>query len=493
MNKLEEFNRESLTNLLKNKNKDLSKLEYIIQKETYDNISEIFLSHDIILNKVSEREQVLNQRLIQIEEDLKINNDCDKWDYIFATSSGIIAGLIDSFCVGSPDDSKWLKMSDNTTNFLVEKFAELNGWNGPRGNSDPTKSAIGFLERKFKVNYDHQHGSIVNDFMNMSPSNHHLKSLSHSPSPLGLIFSLLDQFRGTATFIDNGQLITVTSESQLQGSNFISKLFCAFVNWLGHIMSDIAGSSGASGRGSGIPIPFYELLQTLNIGSFEYKGDKKHFADIAVKVFENGYDLRFGLVQSIPVLMVELLIRIFCIVRHRYQYKREWKDCLQFLKFDKNPRLRKMLLVGQGTLCLVDMSDAFIRSRFASNWIDFFSRMNIVSWMRFSYLGLIHISSILRNDIEIQRYKLRAKEFNLYINDVRNIVDSFLIQHNKKIDKFFFERKTKLDSLIFSLETERENHIQVVSSIQKIGEIYNITSGMTFEIFDSLEGDDDDY
>ena len=111
-------------------------------------------------------------------------------------------------------------MSDNATNSLVERFAKLNGWNGPKGNSDPTKSAIGFLERNFKVNYDHQHGSLVNDFMAMSASNHHLKSLAHSPSPLGLIFSLLDQFRGTATFIDNGQLITVTAESQLQGSNF---------------------------------------------------------------------------------------------------------------------------------------------------------------------------------------------------------------------------------------------------------------------------------
>ena len=90
----------------------------------------------------------------------------------------------------------------------------------------------------------------------------------------------MDQFRGTATFIDNGQLITVTAESQLQGSTFVSKLFCGFTNWIGHLMSDIAGSSGASGRGSGIPIPFYELLQTLNVGSFDYNGEKNTFADI---------------------------------------------------------------------------------------------------------------------------------------------------------------------------------------------------------------------
>ena len=496
MNDLLEFNQKPLDSLLKNENKDLIRLEDIIKREQYSSFNEILLAHNVTLDKISQREKELNQRLAQIEEDLKINNECDKWDYIFATSAGVIAGLIDSFCVGSPTDSKWLKMSDNATNSLVERFAKLNGWNGPKGNSDPTKSAIGFLERNFKVNYAHQHGSLVNDFMSMSASNHHLKSLAHSPSPLGLIFSLLDQFRGTATFIDNGQLITVTAESQLQGSNFVSKLFCGFTNWIGHLMSDIAGSSGASGRGSGIPIPFYELLQTLNVGSFDYNGEKKHFADIAVKVFEKGYDLRFGAVQSIPVLLVELFIRIFCILRHRYQYNREWKDCLQFLNFDKNARLRKMLLVGQGTLCLVDAGDAFIRSGFAANWVEFFSRMNFVAWMRFSYLGLIHLCSILRNDIEIQRYKLRAKEFDLYVDDIRNIVDTFLVEHNRKVTKFFLERRKELDSLMSSIEIASKNndHLQVAESVRKIGEMYNIRgSGISFEEFASLDDDDDDY
>ena len=65
------------------------------------------------------------------------------------------------------------EMSDNVTNSLVERFAKLNGWNGPKGNSDPTKSAIGFWKEISKFNYDHQHGSLVNDFMSMSASNHH--------------------------------------------------------------------------------------------------------------------------------------------------------------------------------------------------------------------------------------------------------------------------------------------------------------------------------
>ena len=98
----------------------------------------------------------------------------------------------------------------------------------------------------------------------MAAKNHHIKSLAHCPDPIGLFFSIIDQFAGTATFISNGQIISVRTETQeLQGGNFIAKLFCGFANWIGHIMSDAAGSSGGrgnSGRGSGVPIPFFEVI-----------------------------------------------------------------------------------------------------------------------------------------------------------------------------------------------------------------------------------------
>ncbi|HDR1285737.1 hypothetical protein ACFGWO_07175 [Pasteurella multocida] len=481
--------------LLLSKNQTLSEFENIIKEQEYKSFQEILRAHDITLNKLTEKEKELDKKLIDIEKYIEINSTCDKWDYIFAVSSGILSGFIDSFFVGSPTDSKWINNADNVINKLVQNFAKVNGWKGPNKNSDPTKSAIGFLERTFKVNYDHQYGSLVNDFMEMSASNHHLKSLSHSPSPIGLIFSLLDQFRGTATFIDNGQLITVTSDSQLQGNNLVSKIFCAFVNWLGHLMSDIAGSSGSSGRGSGIPIPFYELLQTLNIGSFDYNGEKKHFADIAVKVFEKGYDFRFGLVLSIPVLIVELFIRLFCIIRHRYQFKQEWKNCLEFLNFDQNSKLRKMLLAGQGTLCLIDAGDAFIRSEGASNWVEFFSRMNFVAWMRLSYLGLKQSVSLLQNEIEIERYKLRAKAFDEHINEVNTIADTFLEQHNRKMEKFFSERRKKLQKLFIDLEQSinDKDYIVLIDNIRQIGAQYGFKSRMgSFEELNYLI-DNDEY
>lgn len=497
---LQQFEKNTLQVLLTTQNNTLAAFEDEIKQEEYFSFSQILQAHNIVLEQVDEREKELNRQLLQIEEDIKIDSECDKWDYIFACSSGVLAGLIDSFFVGSPKDSKWLSSADKMMDNLVEKFAKANGWQGPKEGSTPVASAIGFLERKFPVNYDHRLSTDVSGTFEMLPSNHHLKSLSHALSPIGLIFSIVDQFKNTATFYDNGYLITIDSESKLHGANFPSKLFAAFMNWIGHIMSDIAGSSGGRrkidpGRGSGIPIPFYELLQGMNIGSFNVKGENKTLAEVAVKVFEQGYDFRFGMVQCIPVLMLELFIRIFCIIRHRFQYGRSWSDCLQFLNFDKNSRLRKMLLVGQGTLCLVDSGDAFIRSGGSSNWIEFFSRMNFVAWMRFSYLGLRHAVALLQNEIEIQRYKLRSEAYHQYVVEITELVDKFLIEHNRKIDKYFAERKQELTLLFndLSKSIKSADYITAVNAIENIGNLYGIQSTLgSFKDFKDLI-DNDEY
>lgn len=198
---------------------------------------------------------------------------------------------------------------------------------------------------------------------------------------------------------------------------------------------------------------------------------------------------------SIPVLIVELFIRLFCIIRHRYQFKQEWKNCLEFLNFDQNSKLRKMLLAGQGTLCLIDAGDAFIRSEGASNWVEFFSRMNFVAWMRLSYLGLKQSVSLLQNEIEIERYKLRAKAFDEHINEVNTIADTFLEQHNRKMEKFFSERRKKLQKLFIDLEQSinDKDYIVLIDNIRQIGAQYGFKSRMgSFEELNYLI-DNDEY
>ncbi|MGF1697889.1 hypothetical protein L4C54_19695 [Vibrio lamellibrachiae] len=362
-------------------------LEDILElNDAYAQRQSLNLDSDPYKDLMSVSERIEFERWVK--EDFTYQNaNCDKYDYFIASTCGLIGGLIDIFFVIAPGEGLAGKFTDEMTNKAVEKFAQLNGWKGPREGSDPTTSAIGFLERNFKINYDHRHGGDVDHLFKMSTKNHHIKSLGHSPDLVGLFFSILNQFTNTASFIAGGKLITIdTDEFALQGSDFISKIFSGFTNWLGHLFSDVAGSSGAVTRGSGIPIPFFSLLQLFDIG--EFGEHKQSFATMAVKVFEQGYDARHGAAMAIPVVITELLTRIMWVVKRRFYHEQDWSECIPSVS---NPELRRMLLVSHGTLCAVDTVDATLKS--GGTVLGFMKHANIIAYARFGVLAVKEVKA----------------------------------------------------------------------------------------------------
>ncbi|WP_305368931.1 hypothetical protein [Photobacterium leiognathi] len=366
-------------------NDDMSWEEYQYYVEKYALRNAVDLDADPFKTLMSPMQRIELEK--RIEEEFTIKNaKCDKYDYLIAGTCGVIGGLIDVFFVGMPGEGKLTNIADNSVNLAVEKFAGACGWEGAREGSDPTKSAISFLERNYKINYDQATTFGCNGtdgaVNNLSPKNHHLKSLGHSPDLIGLFFSILNQFTSTSSFISNGQIITIdTDDYELKGGNFIAKVFSGFVNWLGHLFSDMAGSSGASSRGSGIPIPFYNLLLLFDVG--EFGQHKQSFATVATQVFEKGYDMRHGIAMAIPVLITELLTRLMWVTKQRFYHKKQWKECIPSVN---NPELRRMLLVAHGSLCLIDTGDAALRS--GGDMVQFLLRTNIIGWARFGSLAL---------------------------------------------------------------------------------------------------------
>lgn len=320
-------------------------------------------------------------------EEVKMNEwahaSCDKYDYMAAAFCGAMAGMVDILFVGAPGISDLGKITDAGVDTLVKKVASLYGWSPREGKEDSIASAIGFFERHFRVNYDQRSTADVDGMFDMAAKNHHFKSLSHAPDPIGLFFSILDQFTNKSSFLDNGRLIRVDTSAtdfRLEGSNFIAKLFCGFCNWLGHIMSDIAGSSGnrgqGEGRGSGISAPFMELFGTCNFGSFQVGNDRQNLATVMTRVFQEGYDFRFSVTTAIPVIMQDLMIRVFWAIRQHYFEGKPWGDCIPN---SKHADLRIMLIVGCATLCLVDGTDAAIRGAMAGgNILVFILHLNIM-------------------------------------------------------------------------------------------------------------------
>ena len=412
----------------------------------------------------------------KVNYDLEINTEdnkklilskdkCDKYDYLIAVACGAIGGMVDIFLVGSPKNSVLTKWTDEQVDNSVKGFAKMVGWSPREGNESNVASAIGFLEKKFNVNYDQRHSGDVNNLFNMSTKNHHMMSLSHSPDIVGLFFSILNQFTSTSSFIADGKLITISTDNQfeLRGNNFISKLFCGIANWFGHLMSDISGSSGSrgnNGRGSGIVIPFYELFGFCKFGKFNVGKDKQDLATIATRAFQEGYDFRFGISLAIPVVITDLSIRLIWSLRRYFQYGKPLNECIPS---KKHADLRVMLLFGNGTLCVMDGIDAGIRS--GGNFLLFFMRLNLIAWFRFITLVLKEIcirlgitDSLL---INIESYKKINEVLLIYLSDI------------EKIDIDLFKKETqeynKLVKTYLNAKSDEELNILLLDTFEKLG------------------------
>ena len=385
--------------------------------------------------------------LIVVNDDTKqivLEEKCDKYDYLTAVACGAIGGIIDVFLVGAPGDSVLGNWTDKQVDNAVMSFAKKMGWNPRKGNEHNVKSAIGFLERgqkkdsarTFNINYDQRKPSDVDGKFNIAPNTHHMMSLAHSPDIIGLFFSILNQFTSTSSFIANGQLITVDTEHfELYGGNLIAKLFCGVTNWFWHLMSDVAGGSGAHNRGTGIVMPFYELFGFCKFGNFSTKTGKKDLAEIATQAFNQGYDFRFGLAQAIPVIVTELTIKLIWSLRQRFQYKKPFKECWPSIK---HPNLRMMLLIGNATLCVIDIVDAGIRS--GGDFLTFFMRLNLPAWYRLVMLVLKDV--FMRLGV--------AADLELQLESYRRI--------NEALKEYLDELKT-VDIELFKQETEKYNQI----------------------------------
>ena len=383
----------------------------------------------------------INIQSIREDKDLKAvfyHDKCDKYDYLIAAGCGVLAGLVDIFLVGEPRDSKLQVWTDAQVDKTVMAFAKTCGWSPRTGNENSVSHAITHLAGKFRVNYDQRYSSDVGGMFEMAPMNHHMKSLAHAPDVIGLFFSILNQFTSTSSFLHNGQLITIQTDTfELQGHDFVSKLFCGVTNWFGHLMSDVAGSSGATKRGSGVVIPFFELFQLCDFGSFQVGKHRNTLATVATKVFQEGYDARFGLTMMIPVLLCDLTIKLVWAIKHYFYHKRPLLECIPSKRHDD---LRIMLIIGDGTLCMMDGADAAIRS--SGNWVNFFLRLNIVAWYRLVVLVFREVCIRLGISFPMQ------KQLDAYIRI--NEALSLYLAELEKIDLELYKKETEQYNLLLA-------------------------------------------
>lgn len=412
--------------------------------------------------------EIIEFKYEELEVKLAIANGehCEISDYMIAIFCGFACGFVDAFLVGKPNfreetKSKLGTLADKTADKITATIADelikrdekvlkklqkkgLKGEElrkaleekGIPGNFKrkgeledkyPTMSEkITYLENKFRVSYDQStNDKLYGDDVNITPDNHHLKSLAHSPDVIGLFFAILDQFTLQTSFVEGGKVIRVVPTKkgvELRGTNVISKLFCGFVNWMGHLLSDFCGSHSSKGRGDGIPIPFFELFEFCDFGSFvngEGKNQETYtIATLAMEVYEQGYDARHGMAMAIPLLLNDLMIRFIWALKSHFCKERPWKESIPT---NKHADLRVMLIYGNASLCVVDGIDAKVRSK--GDLIEFCLRLNIVAWFTLIKRALKELElrcGFTYDDLKTQ-YEFLNMKLSEYLDNLKKI------------------------------------------------------------------------
>jgi len=411
---------------------------------------------------------VFDETILSVEN---LKPDCDKIDYALAASSGALCGLIDVFLVGKPETSPLGDITDNWFENRTCDFAKLSGWKPQKG--ETAQSAIDFLERKYKIPYDQRGcGDAGGEVFGLNPKNHHFKSLGHNPTLVGLFFSILDQFTNSSHFVSEGRMIELVNadgEFQLKGHSIPSKIWCGFTNWFGHLISDVSGASGSSSRGSrgmGIPSPLWAWSNSiiaiknklgLNASSFD-----KSFNDIALELYNQGYDARFQTAQAIPVFINGLLVRLMYLVRRLVKYYNDtpksevsitvlWTNCKPY----GNPTVERMLTVAHGTFVLVDVGDASIRAIAKGygefNPVEFFLRLNLIGIGRFA----ISLYGEAKREINLYKTEKRAQRAKIDKTITEEYIEELKVLRDKYDDKKLLSFVDDLENGYYKIAFEK--------------------------------------
>ena len=326
----------------------------------------------------------------------------NKLDVSVSIASGALSALIiDTFLVGDISLLSANEWGQDKVNQFVIDVAKRKDKDGK---VTDLYSAVKFLEDNYKLPAD----ALENSFG--GAAHHHLYDFSHHPTPVGWFYAISSQFTKTVYGADKtGAFNTVKfNPKDVEGffDNPVDKVWKGTVNWLFHMISDMAGSRSTvkkGGYGTGLPGPMLSFLKEIsskesirklvgkagdtdrdkfsvmvqNLFNGRFLAD--HTADgKVVKGTQIPFDLRteIGLgheltKQTIPVLINECIVRAFFAIT-RFVDELERKnvssisdlknvDYKAFLPFN-NQELNQMLLISTASFSAVDITAAGIKA-----------------------------------------------------------------------------------------------------------------------------------
>ena len=437
-----------------------------------------------------------NSRLDEIDELINnldssidsLTNHSDKLDYSVAIASGILTSLIDMIFVGETDFKIKFDINSQKDGVckdfekVVKETGKKAGYTG-----DKLKGAIAKNEKTYRVPQDNVwKGKDIG----ISGESHHVDDYAHHPTPVGLLSAIISEVLRVGIFQNkDGELhiinIETTFEERIQKispaiisglllwvtemaeekrydemeeihesvRNVVKKLSAAPLaiqvlkiskNWIGHLISDMHGSSGSAGAGMGIPGIFVSLLKEISM----MPGiDHTNLPQIVNDLYVNKrVDLRTEIMftreakkaggelitkinrQALTVIINELLVRSFYFIRHLAEQLKDkktfnevdWNNVIPF----NNRTIQRMMTISTAAFWAVDSLDAVVEGAIHSkgSWAEFgrqlLLRVNFVGASRFTVaIGTDFVMGVRKDKKEKERMLLKAE--SLYLMDAK--------------------------------------------------------------------------
>lgn len=280
----------------------------------------------------------------------------DEYDIAISAVAGMLGAAVDILLVGIPQKTPEGLKGGTLANYIRDWFDK----------KYPEEEMAKLANSKVsKVPYDAQDNrNTTVRVEGLSAYYHRLLSLGHDPL-LGLVFGVADILTGRMTTIDKtGKIVSQIMENYADRKE--TDVFAAIAKQIIHFKSDITTSMG-------LPAPMMGLFNLLQFGKIgEYD---QTIAEIVQGMYYEGYDFVHFCTLSIPVMIVEVVIRIWYAVK-KIKEGHSIKESIPFsLKREKHPKLATMLFIGHSTATAVNAGKVyFTQNPMAINypqWIAF--------------------------------------------------------------------------------------------------------------------------
>ncbi len=372
------------------------KLVEISQKEVGDltTLESLFTEEELILNL---------EYLKNLNNQYKEIHRLDKSDFALSIFAGIVGSIVDILLIGVPKKSKSGLKSGPLSNVVRDYFDKIY-----------PKSEMEILANSkiAKVPFDAQDNRNTTVYVEgLSAYYHRLLQLGHDPI-LGLIFGTFDILNGTMTTIDKKGVYVVQVIENYKDRQ-ASDVFEAICKLLLHLKSDITTSMG-------LPAPLMGLFNLLQIGSF---GDEEQtVAEIVQGMYYEGYDFIHFISQSIPVMLIEVIIRLGYTFK-RIKQGHSVKEAIPFSKNRAdNPKLGTMLFMGHSTSAAINAGKIYFTKKPLT--------INYPLWLMFLKYSYQQVKWLLL-DKEVLRHEYIVSNIEKNLDVVFNTINNQFDENTK--------------------------------------------------------------